>query len=215
MNARNERELTAEVRDTAQAIADLHAAHRADTTPAERRLEQAMLYVSTPGFLLVVTLVVSAWVGGNALLPSLGLEPFDPAPYSLLEVLLTLMGIYISLAILSGQRRAAALAELRSQVNLEHTILAEHKAAKMIELLEELRRDHPQIADRPDREARNLAVPTDPKDVAAAIVESHAERPGEADRDPREPSSRSDIPDVLGPIPGLHPRKWPTGASGP
>jgi uncharacterized membrane protein len=86
-----------------------------------------------------------------------------------------LLGVYVALIILAGQRRASALDELRAQLTLEHTILTEHKAAKIIELLEELRRDDPAIANRLDQEARTLATPSDPKAVAAALVESHAE----------------------------------------
>jgi len=40
----------------------------------------------------------------------------------------------------------------------------------MIELLEELRQDHPAIVDRMDPEAKELAQPTDPKQVADAII---------------------------------------------
>jgi uncharacterized membrane protein len=166
--ARND-EVTRHVRKTAQAIAELHAAHRAGSTPAERRLERLVSHLSTPWFIGLVTIAVTAWIGSSAL------SAFDPMPYPLLQGVLTLLAVYISLAILTAQRRAGVLADLRAQVTLEHCILTEHKAAKMIELLEELRRDHPAIANRTDGQADALAQPTDPKLVADAIVASHEE----------------------------------------
>ena len=163
------------VTETAQAIAELHAAHQRQATPVERRLERVAAYVSRPGFLFIVTLLMALWIAAALALPAFGLPSFDAPPFSLLQGLLTALTVYISLAILTVQRRANILAELRAQVTLEHSILAEHKAAKMIELLEELRQDHPGIVDRADREANAMAKPTDPRDVAAAIVDSHAE----------------------------------------
>ena len=63
-------------------------------------------------------------------------------------------------------------------MTLEHSILAEHKAAKVIELIEELRRDAPALRDRIDPQARAMATPTDPKVVAEAIVEHSDDRKG-------------------------------------
>jgi uncharacterized membrane protein len=166
--------------ETAQAIAELRAAHLREASPAERRLERVAASVSTPGFVTIVTLFVVLWLAANLLLPALGLPSFDPPPtFALLQGVLTALTVYMTLAILTAQRRTNILAELRAQVTLEHSILTEHKAAKMIELLEELRRDHPEIANRPDREARAMAKPTDPRDVAAAIADSHADLKGE------------------------------------
>jgi uncharacterized membrane protein len=162
--------------ETADAIAELHAAHQRQASPAERRLQRFAARVSTPIFLLLVTLLTAAWIAANVLAPRFGLTPFDPAPYSLLQGILAMVTVYITLAILIVQRRANALAELRAQVTLEHCILAEHKAAKVIELVEELRRDHPAIADRIDHEAKAMAQPTDPRAVAAAITDSHDEK---------------------------------------
>ena len=172
---REQERLSTDVRETAQAIAELHAAHHAQSTPAERWLGQAVHYVSRPWFLCLVTMGVVVWVFANPVSVWFGYPAFDPAPYNLLQGVLTLLAVYVSLGILAAQRRAGVLADLRAQVTLEHSILTEHKAAKIIELLEELRRDHPEIADRPDHQATALSVPSHPKDVADAINQSHAD----------------------------------------
>ena len=163
------------VRQTAQAIAELHASHHRNATRAERWLEHAASRIATPAFLIVFSLAVFGWTAFNGALAALGHQPIDPPPYSFLQGLLTLLAVYFTLSILIVQRRAAMLADLRAQVTLEHSILTERKAAKVIELLEELRRDDPLIENRADHQAAALSSPADPQKVAAAILDSHAE----------------------------------------
>jgi hypothetical protein len=48
-------------------------------------------------------------------------------------------------------------------------MLTERKNAKIIELLEQLRHDHPDIADRIDEDAAAMAQPTDAEAVIEAV----------------------------------------------
>jgi uncharacterized membrane protein len=54
-------------------------------------------------------------------------------------------------------------------------LLTEQKTAKIIDLLEEFRRDSP-VRDRPDALAEAMAVPTNPTSVLNAIDEGRAGR---------------------------------------
>jgi uncharacterized membrane protein len=73
------------------------------------------------------------------------------------------------------QRRADQLAELREQMTLELASVTERKVAKVIELIEELRRDSPTLKNRTDQEARQMSVRTTPGEVLIAIKDSHEE----------------------------------------
>ena len=79
------------------------------------------------------------------------------------------MGLYASLLILSTQRSEAVLADARAKLILEVAIAAEQKSAKIIQLLEEARRDNPLLADRNDDQAHDMSSPTDPQAILAAI----------------------------------------------
>jgi uncharacterized membrane protein len=57
-------------------------------------------------------------------------------------------------------------------MTLEATLLTEQKTRKIIELLEELRRDSPGVRDREDVEADQMAAKADPHDVLAVIEET-------------------------------------------
>ena len=73
--------------------------------------------------------------------------------------------------ILISQSRADRFANLREQMTLEATLLTEQKTRKIIELLEELRRDSPGVRDREDVEASQMAAKADPHEVLAVIDE--------------------------------------------
>ena len=60
----------------------------------------------------------------------------------------------------------------RDTLKLELAILSEHKIAKVIKLLEELRRDSPQVQDRVDPQAQQIADPADAGSVLAAVRET-------------------------------------------
>ena len=100
---------------------------------------------------------------------------FDRPPFAWLELLISLTALYIAILILSTQRRDDELASLREQLTLELAILSDQKAAKIIELLEELRQDHPSIRNRADPEAQAMSSPADPQSVLDALKQSHQE----------------------------------------
>jgi uncharacterized membrane protein len=80
----------------------------------------------------------------------------------------------MTVLILSTQRRDDELTSYREQLTLELAILGEQKSAKIIELLEELRRDDPTIRNRIDHDAVAMSAPADPQAVLDAIKDSHA-----------------------------------------
>jgi uncharacterized membrane protein len=76
----------------------------------------------------------------------------------------------------SSQRLLERLAEQRAHLDLKVTLLTEQKAAKLINLLEELRRDLPNVKNRHDPGAASLQEPMNPDLVLAALDE--AQPPG-------------------------------------
>jgi uncharacterized membrane protein len=77
----------------------------------------------------------------------------------------------------------AKLEEQRAHLDLKVTLLTEQKAAKMIDLLEELRRDLPNVKNRHDPEAVALQQSMNP-DLVLAALDERAE--------PDEPSTKVD-----------------------
>jgi uncharacterized membrane protein len=162
-------EVPPHIAETIQAIALLHAEHHRKSTLAERIVDKATTYFGRPRFQLALITAAAVWISANTLIRFSGGTPPDPPPFAWLELTLTIAALVIALMILTSQRRADRFANLREQMTLEATLLTEQKTRKIIELLEELRRDSPQIPDRKDLEADQMAAKADPHDVLAAI----------------------------------------------
>ena len=165
--------LPAHIEETVEAIARVHAEHHQQTAPLQRLLARLTLGASHPLFVCILLAAVAAWVVVNLVLPRLGLQAFDEYPFNLLQGAISLAGLVIASLILTTQRRDDELASYREQLTLELSIIAEQKTAKIIGLLEELRRDLPSVANRIDEEAEALSQSTDPEMILVAIKEVH------------------------------------------
>ena len=161
--------------ETVRAIARLHGDHHRGATPLERTADRLTGVVGQPRFLGALTIIAGAWIAFNLAAPLLNWKAFDPPPFNGLATLASVLGVYVTVLILSTQRREGALAQLREQLTLELAILGDQKSAKTIQLLEEIRRDNPLLPNRHDAEAHAMSTPADPTSVFEAIKETHAE----------------------------------------
>ena len=109
------------------------------------------------------------WVAVNLAASRLGLQPIDPPPFAWLEVAGTLFSLFVVLLVLVAQKHEDEVNAHRDTLTLELSILSEHKIAKVIQLLEELRRDSPHVQDRDDPQAEQMAEPADAGIVLAAV----------------------------------------------
>ena len=90
----------------------------------------------------MLAVIVASWISLNLLADALGYRPIDPPPFSWLQDAVSLASLFMVISILATQRREDQLAQLHEQLNLELAILSEQKTAKVIQLLEESRRDN-------------------------------------------------------------------------
>jgi uncharacterized membrane protein len=161
--------------ETIQSIARLHAEHHANATPHERVVDRLTSLLSRPVFIAGLTAAVVGWASVNGVVAALGYRPLDPPPFPGLAAVASLSSLYLVVLILTTQRRDDRLAQSRELLNLELTLLSEQKTAKVIALLEELRRDSPAIHDRVDTLAEVMAQPADPRSVIDAITETRSD----------------------------------------
>ncbi len=165
----------AHVEESVRTMADLHAEHYERFPALGRALDVLTARAGEPGFLISLMALMAIWMGVNLALPLAGLKPLDPPPFGYLQTAGTIFALCMTCLILSTQRREDELSTRRQQMTLELSLLAEQKASKTIQLLEELRRDIPLVSNRRDDHAESLATPSDPRMIRDAIQESHAE----------------------------------------
>ena len=161
-------ELPKHVEETVEALAEIHREHHRNTPAIEKFVARTTAYMSQPRFLLIVTLAFAVWVIA-IFAAQLSAGALGQPPLWLSEIA-SLLSVYITLLILISQRRENEWAHQRDQLTLELAMLSERKTAKIISLLEELRRDHPGILDRMDAEAEAMSEPANAQAVGDAVV---------------------------------------------
>jgi uncharacterized membrane protein len=137
----------------------------------QRALEHLSNVIGQPAFLGLILLFVALWTLADTALRLLGQVEFDPAPFFWLQGIVGLGALLTTTVVLIKQNRLAKLAEQRAHLDLKVTLLTEQKAAKLIDLLEELRRDLPNVKNRHDPEATALQQSMNPDGVLAALDE--------------------------------------------
>jgi uncharacterized membrane protein len=144
---------------------------------AEQRLDrhQRMMEVLTaalgrPRTVYVTLSFVVGWVAFNLVMPKLfGWQRIDPPPFFWLQGMVALSALLMTTLVLITANRQTRNAEERSHLDLQVNLLAEHKVAKLIALVEELRRDLPMVRDRIDREADAMQEAVDPNAMIEAL----------------------------------------------
>jgi uncharacterized membrane protein len=169
------RGLPPHIEEAIRSIARLDAAHHEGATPLQRTLGKLAALLAEPWFIGVLTALGISWVGFNLLSARLGFLPLDPPPFAWLGHVISLGSLYMVVLIYATQRHDDQLTQLRERLALELALLTEQKTAKVIELLEEFRRDTPAVHDRVDHQANAMAEPVDPEQVVEAIKETRDE----------------------------------------
>jgi uncharacterized membrane protein len=153
------------VEETARAVEELRSEHRSNATPLERALDRIKMQASAPAFVVVAICVVSLWIAANTFFPKL----FDAPPFAYLQLALSALAFFATILILATQRRADMLAGHREQLILQLAFVSEQKTAKIIGLLEELRRDSPELKDRVDEVAVQMTETVNARAMSDAL----------------------------------------------
>jgi uncharacterized membrane protein len=164
----SERGFPDHVSEAVRSVTQLHSDHHGRATTPQRAVNRTTALMARPWFITVVGLSVAVWIVVNLTLSRLGVEAIDPPPFPWLEVAATLFSLFVVMLVLVAQTHEDALNAHRDTLTLELSILSEHKIAKVIQLLEELRRDSPHVQDRVDPQAEQMAEPADAGSVLAA-----------------------------------------------
>lgn len=105
---------------------------------AERSIVEAIadwlneVAASTP-YLVAHLLWFGIWVPWN--LGWLGLPEFDPYPFGLLTMIVSLEAIFLSIFVLMAQKREAVIGELREELALQVNLRIEEESTKTLQLV--------------------------------------------------------------------------------
>ena len=160
-----------------EAVLNFYTREDQKISRSQRTLERVSDFIARPVFLGLILLFVALWIITSVVLRRQGIAEFDPPPFIWLQGIVSLGAFLVATAVLIKQDRLGKLAEQREHLDLKVTLLTEQKSAKLIDLLEELRRDLPNVENRHDPEAAVLKQSLKPDQVLAALNEG-----GEAEK---------------------------------
>jgi uncharacterized membrane protein len=160
---------TAVVDETIDSIAELERRILADASHHQRAIELLMNGIGRPRTLYLALTVLLTWIAGNIVALAVAHAAPDPPPFAWLALASTVGSFLTTFMILISANRGNALDEQRDRLSLQIALLTDRKTAKIISLLEELRRDMPTVRNRVDNEASELSQATDPHAVSAEL----------------------------------------------
>ena len=125
--------------------------------------------VSGPVLLLHV-LGFTFWISANiGLIP--GIAPFDPYPFPLLTITVSLEAIFLALFVLASQSRLARQSDKRSHLNLQVDLLAEREMTAVLRMLQDIARHLNVNTTVTPEQLRDLAKHTDLRGLTQKMEE--------------------------------------------
>lgn len=166
-------DLPAPVLRNIETIIELETEHGRKIPAHQRAIERIATYFGQPEFLYVQIIAIGIWWFCSHL-SAIDVLPHQMFEFDFQEDALDVGALLISSGVLVYQSRQEKIAEERSHLMLQIDLLAEQKIGKIISLIEELRRDLPNVHDRHDAEAEQMQSAIDPQALLTALKESLA-----------------------------------------
>ena len=153
---------------SARAFRAVKAQHAANRTTIERVAATLTHVASSTPFLATHIAWFATWILWNS--GAFGLHPFDPYPFGLLTLIVSLEAIFLTILVLMAQGGDSSIAELREEVALQVNLRTEAEVTKVLQLLAGLytRQGH-QLSD--DAELQQMLQPLDPSDIERELIE--------------------------------------------
>ena len=125
-------EPSASARQNIETVARMEREFLEQRTWAERLGDTIAGFVGTMSFILVHLLALLAWIVINT--GKLGIPPFDPYPFVLLTMIVSMEGVLLATFVLMKQNRMSRRADQRDHLNLQIDLLAEKEITKILQL---------------------------------------------------------------------------------
>ncbi len=115
-------------------IRSLKAKYKTKRSSAEKIADWMTFTFGSMGFLFLNMFLFIFWVLLNIELINF-IKPFDPFPFGLLTMIVSLEAIFLSIFVLISQNRAAKIDDLREEVDLQVDIITESELTKVMKLV--------------------------------------------------------------------------------
>ncbi len=132
----------------------------------DRIADAVTLFSGRMGFVYLHIVWFGLWILLNS--GRVGDHAFDPFPYGLLTMVVSLEAIFLSTFVLITQNRLSEEAERHADLDLQVGLLTEHEVTRVLQMLDAIQ-EKMGIEDDVDSELADLEMETKPEDVLAEI----------------------------------------------
>jgi uncharacterized membrane protein len=143
---------------TLEEVEEIERRDRERTSWSDRLADRITTFSGSMLFFYLNAAWFAIWIPLN--LGWFGIEPFDPFPFGLLTMVVSLEAIFLATFVLISQNRQATLADKRAKVDLQVDLLAEEEVTAMMNLILEIH-DHLGLSHHNDPEIEQLRERTD------------------------------------------------------
>lgn len=145
--------------DSTKAPNELKSSLDFNKTPADRFATEIASGFGSITFLIACILFFITWAIWNShIFPNL--KAFDPFPFPILDMLVSLFAVILSVSVLINQNRQGKMDKLQKQVEFEVNVRAEEEITKMLGMLHGIQQ-HLGIKDKEDKELEKMKEATD------------------------------------------------------
>jgi uncharacterized membrane protein len=167
---------------TARARRSLAAQFAGARSPIDVVADRLTRWAASTPFLVAHVIWFAGWMIVNTGVA--GLRPFDPFPFGLLTMVVSLEAIFLAIFVLMAQSRESAVAELREEVSLQVILRMEEEVTKTLQLVAGLYARMGYTVSEDD-ELREMLGPLDADDIERDLINQieTARRPRRNTRD--------------------------------
>jgi uncharacterized membrane protein len=147
-------------------------------------IERISRILGSPAYFAFAIAFIALWMAVNVWGMRQGWRHVDAPPFFWLQGWVSSNALVLTVAVLIRQNRMAQVAEHRAHLDLQINLLTEQKVTKILQIIDELRRDltalrgHPdaEVRGRPDAEVTEMTKPADAHALMHAIKEKQGDR---------------------------------------
>jgi uncharacterized membrane protein len=165
-------------KENLELLANYKDREEAQISGLQLAIERVSQFFGSPAFFAFAVLFIAAWTVFNAWGARRGWVHVDSPPYFWLQGLVSSNALLLTVAVLIRQKRMSQMAEHRAHLDLQINLLTEQKVTKLLQLVDELRRELTELRGRTaaDAEVGELTKPADTHALMHAIKEKQTER---------------------------------------
>lgn len=168
--------LSSPARQNIAALAEIYEREEARVSGLQLSIERVSGFIGSPAYFACVVAFICVWIAANTWGARAGWTYYDEPPFFWLQGIVSSNALLLTIAVLIRQNRMAQLAQHRAHLDLQINLLTEQKVTKILQVIDDIRRELPMLRASEDREVSEMTKPADAGAILHAIKELDDDR---------------------------------------